>query len=123
MIRRLLTLLTRPAEPPDPDLSSADFRVIVLEAELELARHRIADLEAELAEPRQVDTMPIPVIKTPAPCVHSSGLSDLLEELAVLRATGSSRELYLRERETNGRLAGEVHRLTMANIAADKEYR
>jgi len=93
-MRRLITRLRRPIPEPGPTC-----RELVLEAELDDARARIADLEAAVAVLR-LDTAPV--------------------ELVGSRPSPVGREALLRERETNRRLAGEVHRLTMANIAADK---
>lgn len=105
MIRRLLSRF-RPAATP----AAFDLDRDALEKELIEAGTRVADLEREVRhlravneQLRQADTAPLPAITLPGGPVR--------------------REDYLRERETSARLAGDVHRLTMASIARDMEER
>lgn len=95
-MRRLIARLKRADTVLDP---GPTCREIELEAELDDARARIADLEETVAVLR-LDTAPVEIVGS--------------------RPSLAGRAELLRERETNRRLAGEVHRLTMANIAANK---
>jgi flagellar biosynthesis/type III secretory pathway chaperone len=127
---RLLGSIARYAAPKAERPNRCDHLEVIeeLEADLTASRQQIQALE------EQVGTLTGQLSRARAERerlarVVGDGdkVNDLLDRMdeleaknARLVATHGTREDLLRERETNRKLADEVHRLTMASIAANR---